>query len=581
MATSSCTDQQQDLDVVREKLKSIQNNQEWRVVMFVDMVGFSEHANIPSESPGSDSPPQAIERALLHNEIAKELAEGQGGKFVKSLGDGVFLSFESSTTSGHAEAICKAICTAINICITLNLSITRPTKNARPIRTKIGISSGTVNLVPETAAASEQGRNDLYGDAVNQSARLAGIARSNQILIDKETIHKLDVIQNSTQHIAIRINEETYTLYQHDRVHLKNMGERTVYEVAWDDNKSQGSVGNHSFSERGIPAKGVPVFEGSEFRYIDNEKGSSKGIVFLLSGLGLDHYDFEKFMEKSLRRCIAFSLIGFSEGSLPKNALHRYANSTLENHVDAVCQFIRNCLDNIQKERSDTPINKEDVAFVGFSIGSTIALLAGGQGLTDRVGKYVLLDPNTNGYGFISSQFASLNDEYAEDANYIAVQLRLDGIDGLYKHPDEPISNWKGRNAIATYFVKVVEKFAILGSFLPVIHMSRIILGRFSTSNVADYRQRNQKASEYEFEKLFFPAINLLLNNVNDHSIYIAWNGDADGFRKATLADDFIRNRVTLGTSKVEMLYEQGIDHFDLLEYDILESALSKLMKSE
>ena len=99
--------------------------------------------------------------ALQHNSICQRGVEVFGGDVIKQMGDGILAMFPDCVAAMGA---------ALNILQTI--------KEHTDLSTKIGLTVGTIEIL------ELGGHRDIYGTAVNRAARIQGMARPNQILID-------------------------------------------------------------------------------------------------------------------------------------------------------------------------------------------------------------------------------------------------------------------------------------------------------------------------------------------------------------------------------------------------------------
>lgn len=120
--------------------------------------------------------------------------------------------------------------------------------------------------------------------------------------------------------------------------------------------------------------------------YIDNERKSEEVYVFL-SGIGLDHYDFEKVVYLFGKRSIALTLPGLFRFDLDKKQDNNYSY-TFEQYVKFLVSFLNT------KEIQETCKNKK-VILVGFSMGADLFLEAiYSEDIILKVNNAILLDAN-------------------------------------------------------------------------------------------------------------------------------------------------------------------------------------------
>ena len=149
-------------------------------ILFLDISGYSRLAELLPPSTLSE----LIEKYF--SAFLDEVAE-RGGNVNETMGDGFMAVFQQDPT----ENAFAATETALGLlCATDRLN--RETKK-EPIEVHIGISSG-MTLVGSTQFHGRRGTRWVYsasGRQVNVAARLAGIARSGQILVSSATKDRL------------------------------------------------------------------------------------------------------------------------------------------------------------------------------------------------------------------------------------------------------------------------------------------------------------------------------------------------------------------------------------------------------
>ncbi|MGB9011453.1 MAG: AAA family ATPase, partial [Aeromicrobium sp.] len=123
-------------------------------VLFTDLVGSTDLRS----RLGEEAADQVRRR---HDEVVTAAIEGQSGHVVKSLGDGLMAVFESSADAVAAAIDAQQRVTALG------------SELPEPIEIRAGASVGDVSI--------EDG--DYFGTAVNEAARLCGVAQGGQILV--------------------------------------------------------------------------------------------------------------------------------------------------------------------------------------------------------------------------------------------------------------------------------------------------------------------------------------------------------------------------------------------------------------
>ena len=131
-------------------------------IMFTDIVGSTSMIERLGDR-------KARELLSMHDDIITERAEAWGGSMVKSMGDGFLLTFRSAR-SGVACALDAQRA----------LSDHNRRHHQTPIQVRMGLSIGE---------PIQEGK-DLFGTAVNMSARISATASGGQILVC-QTVHTL------------------------------------------------------------------------------------------------------------------------------------------------------------------------------------------------------------------------------------------------------------------------------------------------------------------------------------------------------------------------------------------------------
>ncbi len=163
-------------------------------VMFADVAG----STTLYEQLGDQQANRLINTVIQQ---MSEITEKNAGRVIKTIGDEVMCCFERAD---------QAFTTANLIQETLQH---RPPENGIKIHVRIGLHTGQ-------ALIKEDG--DVFGDAVNVAARVAAIAKGDQIITTSDTIEALSPLFQSS-------------CRQFDRISLKGKSEETIiYEVLWE-----------------------------------------------------------------------------------------------------------------------------------------------------------------------------------------------------------------------------------------------------------------------------------------------------------------------------------------------------------
>lgn len=146
-------------------------------IMFTDMKGFSDRTSAQSRAATIDMIKQ--QKELLLPVIMK-----RGGRLVKTIGDAFLITFESPT---------DAVLAGIALQNTLRHHNTSLPANAQ-IEIRVAINTGEVTFDEE----------DVYGEAVNITARLQGISEPNEIYFTESTYLSMNKSEVPSSEIGYR-----------------------------------------------------------------------------------------------------------------------------------------------------------------------------------------------------------------------------------------------------------------------------------------------------------------------------------------------------------------------------------------
>ena len=566
--------------------RSSKKSPAYQISIFADMVGFSGYDDV-----------KGAELAQKHNRIVKCWFAKIKVRQRRSDGDGLFLLLREGDVGfkkGFNENFLKEFFRTVRM-------IHRCCARAG-IRSKMGISYGKVRRLG----------GDIYGESINTAARLCSLARANQVLFCESFFRLLELVSPERQPLTICnscYNECTelifypYRIIRYIDIPLKNMGEITVYEFV-HTKQSMGAPGRSAFAEQVFEVTTecvqkypfLRMFEGMHFAYIDNgrpfdhQKTNIKTIAFYLSGLGLDYEDYAKMLETTEVRAIAFNLLGFGHNELNTTTYARFLNVSLNDFINLIQFFLVETIKCIwqAEKKKDNGYTGINLVFEGFSFGATFALLWAANlhrlrpMLPKSVAKIglVLKDPNTCGYGFISSQFANTALADASNVNYVASRL---GVHSAHCN-DLGVSQavqWKVQVDFANYFMRITQKFAEQGSFVPVVHVAQLVLKYFSLRTPTDFDyfgKRDDHEREAEFKRL-----TQLLQHAHGHNvdILLTFDGDADGMLSAAWAEAF-KHRENL--THLSVYSNTTLSHFDLIklvQIKLFQDELMRLLQCE
>ncbi len=166
-------------------------------VLFADIVGFT--------SISETLPPQEI--ANLLNEYfthISTIAQLNNGHIDKFMGDCAMVVFGVPEHSEH-HSLNAIKCALMIKDAVIKLNKVRLLENKIPINFRMGINSG--EMIAGNLGSNDRMEYTVIGDPVNIASRLAGIAKSNQIVILEELYNQPDIANNiiATQHKVIKI----------------------------------------------------------------------------------------------------------------------------------------------------------------------------------------------------------------------------------------------------------------------------------------------------------------------------------------------------------------------------------------
>jgi adenylate cyclase len=163
-------------------------------VMFADVTGSTRLY----ETLGDENANRIVGKII---DVMAKITEGYQGYVIKTIGDEIMCRFPSANDCVRAAIDCQEEISAGVQGETVELSI------------KVGLHFGPAILMED---------GDVFGDAVNVAARMAGIAKGAQIITTQDTISLLDAdLQDMSR--------------QFDRTNVKGKEEEIiVYQVVWE-----------------------------------------------------------------------------------------------------------------------------------------------------------------------------------------------------------------------------------------------------------------------------------------------------------------------------------------------------------
>ncbi len=203
-----------DLDAIIEDVAHViaTTPDYYKCIMFTDLVGSTQYKREMGHTKG-------FMRNRMFCDICEQAIIRNNGTVVKRLGDGVMAVFETAIDSVLAAMLMVS-------------SIDNDRKKLKKIvgrmDCRIGITCGYVKEIPGET-------KDYIGHAMDKGARIEGIAKTNQVLID-EIVYGLI-------HTKIRDYSDDIVIGSPRNLTLKGVGVSTLYEVSPKERGLVGSMG--------------------------------------------------------------------------------------------------------------------------------------------------------------------------------------------------------------------------------------------------------------------------------------------------------------------------------------------------
>jgi class 3 adenylate cyclase len=203
-----------DLDAIIEDVAHViaTTPDYYKCIMFTDLVGSTQYKREMGHTKG-------FMRNRMFCDICEQAIIRNNGTVVKRLGDGVMAVFETAIDSVLAAMLMVS-------------SIDNDRKKLKKIvgrmDCRIGITCGYVKEIPGET-------KDYIGHAMDKGARIEGIAKTNQVLID-EIVYGLI-------HTKIRDYSDEIVIGSPRNLTLKGVGVSTLYEVSPKERGLVGSMG--------------------------------------------------------------------------------------------------------------------------------------------------------------------------------------------------------------------------------------------------------------------------------------------------------------------------------------------------
>jgi adenylate cyclase len=206
-------------------------------VMFADVTGSTKLY----ESRGDEDANRIIGKVL---DVMAKVTEGYQGYVIKTIGDEIMCRFTTANDTVRAAIECQERVTAGVLGEDIDISI------------QVGLHFGPAILMED---------GDVFGDAVNVSARMAGIAMGAQIITTEETILKLDAdLQDMCR--------------QFDKTNVKGKEEEIIiHQVDWEasDDVTRIEISSDTMQEK-------VIYLSLEFQGIQTRLASDDHRVFVM-----------------------------------------------------------------------------------------------------------------------------------------------------------------------------------------------------------------------------------------------------------------------------------------------------------
>jgi len=192
-----------DLDSIIESVAHLiaTTPDHYKCIMFTDLVGSTQYKREMGHTKG-------FMRNRMFCDICEQAVIRNNGTVVKRLGDGIMAVFETAI---------DAVLAAMLMVSSLENDRKKLKKIVGKMDCRIGITCGYVKEIPGVT-------KDYIGHAMDKGARIEGIAKTNQVLID-EIVYGLI-------HTKIRDYSDDILIGSPKNVTLKGVGVSTLYEVS-------------------------------------------------------------------------------------------------------------------------------------------------------------------------------------------------------------------------------------------------------------------------------------------------------------------------------------------------------------
>jgi len=203
-----------DLDAIIEDVAHViaTTPDHYKCIMFTDLVGSTQYKREMGHTKG-------FMRNRMFCDICEQAVIRNNGTVVKKLGDGVMAVFETAI---------DAVLAAMLMVSSIEGDRKKLKKIVGKMDCRIGITCGYVKEIPGAT-------KDYIGHAMDKGARIEGVAKTNQVLID-EIVYGLI-------HTKIRDYSNEIVIGTPKNLTLKGVGVSTLYEVSPKERGLVGSMG--------------------------------------------------------------------------------------------------------------------------------------------------------------------------------------------------------------------------------------------------------------------------------------------------------------------------------------------------
>ena len=229
-------------------------------VMLTDIKGFTDKSSRKSRD-------QIMELLKKHNELVLPVIEKYRGKLIKTIGDAFLVTFDSSTDAVLCGMAIQAVLTAFN----------EGKEHDDRIDIRIAINAGEVSI---------DDSGDIFGDAVNITSRIEGIAEAGEVFFTEAVYLSMNKNEVPSSEIGYR--------------QFKGIPDKIkVYKVLREDPVSPENPADAAFTAE-APEKGAGADPAPETKQKDGTEQVFKGmgglsgmITGMLGKLGMSNIDID------------------------------------------------------------------------------------------------------------------------------------------------------------------------------------------------------------------------------------------------------------------------------------------------